>query len=38
MSILLLTVSDFGYFYHGFSFGSCERYYMAAPVLKGTPS
>jgi len=33
-SILLLTISDFGYFYHGFAAETCSRYYMAAPVLK----
>jgi hypothetical protein len=31
----LLTISDVGYFHHGFSFVTCSRYYMAAPVLKG---
>lgn len=34
ISILLLTVSDLGYFYHGFSAATCSTYYMAAPVLK----
>ncbi|KAF9788546.1 hypothetical protein BJ322DRAFT_642481 [Thelephora terrestris] len=34
VSILLLFVSDFGYFYHGFSAATCSRYYMAAPVMK----
>jgi len=34
VSILLLTVSDLGYFYHGFSAATCSSYYMAAPVLK----
>jgi len=33
-SVLLLTVSDLGYFYHGFSPATCSKYYMAAPVLK----
>jgi hypothetical protein len=33
--MLLLTVSDLGYFYHGFSAATCSRYYLAAPVLKG---
>jgi len=34
LSALLLTVSDLGYFHHGFSSATCNRYYMAAPVLK----
>lgn len=34
VSILLLTISDMGYFYHGFSAATCSSYYMAAPVLK----
>lgn len=34
ISILLLTISDLGYFYHGFSRATCSTYYMAAPVLK----
>lgn len=34
ISILLLTVSDLGYFYHGFSAAACSTYYMSAPVLK----
>ena len=35
VSIVLLTVSNTGYFHHGFSFATCSRYYMIAPVLKG---
>lgn len=35
ISVVLLVVSDFGYFYHGFSATTCSTYYMAAPVLKG---
>ena len=31
----LMTVSNVGYFYHGFSVQVCSKYYMAAPVLKG---
>ena len=38
LSILLLTVSNSGYFYHGFSFATCTKYYMVAPVLKGKVS
>lgn len=34
VSIILLTISDLGYFYHKFSAATCSRYYMAAPVLK----
>lgn len=34
VSIILLIVSDFGYFYHGFSAAACSTYFMAAPVLK----
>jgi len=30
----LMTVSNVGYFYHGFSVRVCSKYYMAAPVLK----
>jgi len=33
-SILLLVVSNVGYFSHGFSSAECSTYYMAAPVLK----
>ena len=35
MSIVLLVVSDLGYFYHGFTPAICSRYYLAAPVFKG---
>ena len=35
VSIILLTVSNVGYFYHGFSPKACSRYYLAAPILKG---
>jgi hypothetical protein len=31
----LLTVSNAGYFYHGFSAGTCSKYYLVAPALKG---
>jgi len=34
VSIALLTVSNFGYFYHGFSAKVCSRYYLASPILK----
>lgn len=37
VSIALLTVSNFGYFYHGFSAKACSRYYLASPILKGEP-
>jgi len=33
-SILLICVSNVGFFYHGFSSSTCSTYYMVAPVLK----
>ena len=35
VSIILLTVSNVGYFYHGFSVEACSKYYLASPILKG---
>ena len=35
ISITVLTVSNVGYFHHGFSQETCSRYYMVAPVFKG---
>jgi len=34
LSIILLTISNAGYFYHGFPSATCSKYYMIAPVLK----
>lgn len=35
VSIILLVVSNFGWFYPGFSPGVCSIYYLVAPALKG---
>jgi len=35
VSIVLLTISNLGYFYHGFSTEVCSTYYLVAPALKG---
>jgi len=34
-SIVLLAISNFGYFYHGFSKEACLKYYLVAPAFKG---
>jgi hypothetical protein len=33
-SIIVLVVSNVGFFYHGFTPKSCEHYHLAAPALK----
>jgi len=35
ISVILLVVSNVGYFYHGFSEEFCSKYYLVAPALKG---
>ena len=35
VSIVLLTVSNVGYFYHGFPTEVCSTYYLISPALKG---
>jgi len=35
VSIILLTVSNLGYFYHGFSTEVCSTYYLVSPAFKG---
>lgn len=35
VSIILLAISNIGWFYHGFSPEGCSKYYLVAPVFKG---
>ena len=35
VSIVLLAISNIGWFYHGFSPEACSKYYLVAPVFKG---
>lgn len=34
VSIVLLAISNIGWFYHGFSPEACSKYYLVAPVFK----
>ncbi|KAF9784374.1 hypothetical protein BJ322DRAFT_845521 [Thelephora terrestris] len=34
VSIILLVISNFGWFYHGFSADACSKYHLVAPVFK----
>ena len=36
--MVLMVVTNVGFFYHGFTPKSCDHFYYAAPVLKGTLS
>ena len=35
VSIILLVISNLGFYHHGFSAATCSRYYIVPPVLKG---
>ncbi|KAI9435537.1 hypothetical protein H4582DRAFT_2169925 [Lactarius indigo] len=37
-SIMVLIISNVGFFYHGFTSKTCDHYYMVTPVFKGTGS
>ena len=37
LSIILIVVSNTGFFYHHFTPNTCSHYFYLAPVFKGTP-
>ena len=37
LSIILIVVSNTGFFYHHFTPKTCSHYFYLAPVFKGTP-